>query len=101
MMEFDDLFSTHAMSADQPGRIISTGPTDTGAADQRDSEIGPQDHGPGVDPIASARPAADVGRIEEILSQAARPISECQSTRSRIEKFQCPNGAGDILHRSQ
>src|SRR5262245_54442593 len=48
-------------------------PSHVRAGDQGGGIVGPGDHAAGVDPDPSSWPAADVGRVEQVLTDPRRP----------------------------
>ena len=70
------------------------------AADQGRGEVGAGDHRATRQPASTAGPSAHVGREEQLLPDAAGPLSEQQRAGRRVEAFEAPHRAdhkGDRL----
>ena len=65
------------------------GAADSGTSEEGRCVIGASDHGLAVQP-ASAGPATDVGRVEEIEAQGAIQSASCQGPRGRVERAPGP-----------
>ena len=65
--------------------IERAGAADAGPADQGRRVVGPADQGAIREPGPPAGPAADVGRVEEVLPQPGRPVGKDQRARRLVE----------------
>jgi hypothetical protein len=77
------------------------GTTDTRAFHQRRGEVGPADQRTRRQPRPSPWPAADVGRVEQVLAQPRRPVGQDQRARRRVQQFQCARRPREKSQRVQ
>ena len=61
---------------------------DAPALHQGRREVGPADQRAGREPAPAAGPAADVGRVEQVLAQPGRPVGQHQRARAAVEQFE-------------
>ena len=88
------------MVVGQRNRIERRTQADVRAVDQGRGEVGPSDRRSGRDPGPPARPAADVGRIEQVLAQPPAPLGQHGRARRRVEHLEGPHRAHDIVNRA-
>ena len=84
-----------ARASNGPGRPIPV------PSDQGRGEVGPADQAAGRQPGSAAGPAADVGRIEQVLAQPAAPLGQHQRAARRVEHLQGADRPDDVLDRAQ